>query len=589
MSSIRAAARAALARKQRDAASRAKSNPDSLGTEASISRAESEGHQAPATGGASPVKRAKTEASHVGVKSSRWGSSDDESDDDGVAREPTRPSEARTTVETAAAATTGQGYMEKMLAEANAFAASQRDIVDQGGSNGRHGKPLSGPKQFLDPSPSGSDLNDEDASCGHRTTPRGVRNGSNVDSIADELAELESDDEIPRQSMVDSKSRLIASASPRTEGDSLDEVPAGPQRPVELDARHTEAVDVQIATDNSKEITMGEPSCTPMITLRRRPVNMLHGCRSVDAFERLNKIDEGTYGVVFKARDKETGEIAALKRVKMDEAIDGFPLTALREVNILLSLDHPSIVNVNEVVVGSNMRFVFMVMEYAESDLKGIMDRMASTSTPKFTIREVKSLMQQLFSGISYLHENWIMHRDLKMTNILVTNNGDLKICDFGLARQFADPQGKYTQLVVTLWYRAPELLLGAKNYGPAIDVWSLGCIFGELLATSPMFNGRTEIDQLQKIFKLLGTPSDKIWPEFSSLPNVKNVTFAEQPYNKLRQKFPRDSTGLSDKGFELLNRLLTYDPSKRFSCMEALSHPFFKEYPDPKRPHFNC
>ena len=228
MSSIRAAARAALARKQREAASRAKSHADSLGTGASISRAESEGHQAPATGGASPVKRAKTEASHVGVKSSRWGSSDDESDDDGVAREPNRPSEARTTVETAAAATTGQGYMEKMLAEANAFAASQRDIVDQGGSNGHHGKSLSGPKQFLDPSPSGSDLNDEDASRGHGTTPRGVRNGSNVDSIADELAELESDDEIPRQSMVDSKSRLIASASPRTEGDSLDEVPAGP-------------------------------------------------------------------------------------------------------------------------------------------------------------------------------------------------------------------------------------------------------------------------------------------------------------------------------------------------------------------------
>jgi len=589
MSSIRAAARAALERKQREAAARAKSNADPLGTPASISRAESEGHQARATGGASSVKRAKTETQHLGVKSSRWGSSDDESDDDGAAREPTRPSEARTAVETAVAATTGQGYMEKMLAEANAFAASQRDIVDQEGSNGRHAKPSSGPRLFLDPSPIGSDLNDEDASRGHGTTPRGVRDTSNIDSIADELAELESDDEIPRRSTVDSKSRLIASASPRTEGDSLDEVRAGPQRPVKLDACHTEAVDAQIATDDGKEITMGEPTCTPMISLRRRPLNMLHGCRSVDAFERLNKIDEGTYGVVFKARDKETGEIAALKRVKMDEATDGFPLTALREVNILLSLDHPSIVNVNEVVVGSNMHFVFMVMEYAESDLKGIMDRMASTSTPKLTIPEVKSLMQQLFSGISYLHQNWIMHRDLKMTNILVTNNGDLKICDFGLARQFADPQGKYTQLVVTLWYRAPELLLGAKNYGPAIDVWSLGCIFGELLGASPMFNGRTEIDQLQKIFKLLGTPSDKIWPEFSSLPNVKNVTFAEQPYNKLRQKFQRDSTGLSEKGFELLNRLLTYDPSKRFSCMEALSHPFFQEYPDPKRPHFNC
>jgi len=173
------------------------------------------------------------------------------------------------------------------------------------------------------------------------------------------------------------------------------------------------------------------------------------------------------------------------------------------------------------------------------------------------------------------------------MSNILVTNSGELKICDFGLARQFGGP-GKYTQLVVTLWYRAPELLLGATVYGAAVDVWSLGCIFGELLAGAPLFNGRTEIDQLQKIFKLLGTPNERIWPDFPSLPSTQKVTFVEQPYNKLRQKFPCDATGLSDKGFELLNRMLTYDPLRRFDSAEALHHPFFDESPCPRRPLFS-
>nr|QWX39174.1 cyclin-dependent kinase [Populus tomentosa] len=318
----------------------------------------------------------------------------------------------------------------------------------------------------------------------------------------------------------------------------------------------------------------------------QRSINMLQGCRSVDEFERLNKIDEGTYGVVYRARDKKTGEIVALKKVKMEKEREGFPLTSLREINVLLSFHHPSIVDVKEVVVGSNLDSIFMVMEYMEHDLKGLMESMRQP----FSQSEVKCLMLQLLEGTKYLHDNWVLHRDLKTSNLLLNNRGELKICDFGLARQYGSPLKPYTHLVVTLWYRAPELLLGAKQYSTAIDMWSLGCIMAELLSKDPLFNGKTEVDQLDKIFRILGTPNETIWPGFSKLPGVK-VNFVKQQYNLLRKKFPATSfTGspvLSDSGFDLLNKLLTYDPEKRITAEAALNHDWFREVPLPKSKDF--
>ncbi|KAK1576931.1 hypothetical protein Q3G72_017584 [Acer saccharum] len=324
-----------------------------------------------------------------------------------------------------------------------------------------------------------------------------------------------------------------------------------------------------------------EPAAPP-----QRSVNMLQGCRSVDEFERLNKIDEGTYGVVYRAKDKKTGEIVALKKVKMEKEREGFPLTSLREINILLSFHHPSIVDVKEVVVGSNLDSIFMVMEYMEHDLKGLMEAMKQP----FSQSEVKCLMLQLFEGVKYLHDNWVLHRDLKTSNLLLNNRGELKICDFGLARQYGSPLKPYTHLVVTLWYRAPELLLGAKQYSTAIDMWSLGCIMAELLSKEPLFNGKTEFDQLDKIFRTLGTPNETIWPGFTKLPGVK-VNFVKHQYNLLRKKFPATSfTGspvLSDAGFDLLNKLLTYDPEKRITAEDALNHDWFREVPLPKSKDF--
>uniref|UniRef100_M1B124 cyclin-dependent kinase n=1 Tax=Solanum tuberosum TaxID=4113 RepID=M1B124_SOLTU len=283
----------------------------------------------------------------------------------------------------------------------------------------------------------------------------------------------------------------------------------------------------------------------------QRSVNMLQGCRSVDEFERLNRIDEGTYGVVYRAKDKKTGEIVALKKVKMEKEREGFPLTSLREINILLSLHHPSIVDVKEVVVRSSLDSIFMVMEYMEHDLKALMETMKKP----FTQSEVKCLMLQLLHGVKYLHDNWVLHRDLKTSNLLLNNQGELKICDFGLARQYGSPLKPYTHLVVTLWYRAPELLLGAKQYSTAIDMWSLGCIMAEMLCKEPLFNGKSEVDQIDKIFRILGTPNETIWPGFSKLPGVK--------VNFVKHQLP----ALGDSGLAFWPPLMTIYGGEVFSC----------------------
>jgi cell division cycle 2-like protein len=322
----------------------------------------------------------------------------------------------------------------------------------------------------------------------------------------------------------------------------------------------------------------------------KRSVSMLNECRSVEHYEKLNRISEGTYGVVYRARDRETGQICALKKVKLEKERDGFPLTSVREINVLLSLTHPSIVNVSEVVVGSSLDAVFMVMEYADHDLKAVMDKRMHQP---FTISEVKCLMHQLLSGIAYLHGNWVIHRDLKTSNILYTNKGQLKICDFGLARQYGEPLKPYTQLVVTLWYRSPELLLGAKTYSTGVDVWSCGCIMAELLAKRPLFMGQNELSQLDTIFRILGCPTSETWPGIENLSNFKKFNFkgSRSVRSALRGHFPAPGPvfdgkpTLSDSGFDLLQRLLELCPEKRISAQDALDHPWFREHPLPKDP----
>ncbi|KAE9547268.1 hypothetical protein FO519_009520 [Halicephalobus sp. NKZ332] len=309
----------------------------------------------------------------------------------------------------------------------------------------------------------------------------------------------------------------------------------------------------------------------------------LRGCRSVAEYNCLNKIDEGTFGIVYRAQEKRTGEICALKRLKLERERDGFPITSLREVNLLLMCrDHPNVVNVKEIVVGQQMDKIYLVMEYVEHDLKALIDQLKERGK-KFTTGQIKTLSHQLLSGLSFMHDNWMIHRDLKTSNLLLSHKGILKIGDFGLARTYGQPLKPYTPVVVTLWYRCPELLLGVKEYSVSVDMWSTGCIMAELFKLKPLFMGRGELDQLDKIFHQLGTPTSRTWPGFENLPLANKITFKQYPYNQLRKQFGSDV--ISENGLALLNGLLVYDPNNRLTADQALKSPWFEERPLPTPP----
>jgi cell division cycle 2-like len=219
-----------------------------------------------------------------------------------------------------------------------------------------------------------------------------------------------------------------------------------------------------------------------------------------------------------------------------------------------------------------------MVMDFADHDLKALMERMDRP----FLQAEVKTIIMQILSAIEYMHANWLIHRDLKTSNILINSRGEVKVADFGLTRKYGDPPSAMTQLVVTLWYRAPELLLGEESYTPAIDLWSIGCIYGELVKHEPILPGRSEIDQLNRIFKLLSTPTTETWPGMHDLPHAKQFQFTEYPHCLLQSEF---GSILTQTGIDFISKMLKYDPEKRVTAKQALSHAIFMERPYPAHP----
>ncbi|KAI1196612.1 Pkinase-domain-containing protein [Nemania serpens] len=316
--------------------------------------------------------------------------------------------------------------------------------------------------------------------------------------------------------------------------------------------------------------------------------------RSVENYDKLNDIEEGAYGWVARAREIKTGKVVALKRLKLDtteSAQTGLPETGLREIQILKDCSHRNVVELREVVVGGGEgggeggrpRFdnVFLVLEFVEHDLKSVLEDMPEP----FLASEVKTLLRQLASGVAYLHDRWILHRDLKTSNLLLDNRGRLKIADFGMARYVGDPPPpKLTQLVVTLWYRAPELLLGATAYGRPVDMWSVGCIFGEILTREPLLPGSNEVDTLTRIFELCGVPTDESWPGFRRLPNARSLRLPSKGApaatgSIVRARFPL----LTAAGSALLSGLLSLNPDARPTAKEMLQHEYFRQDPKPK------
>ncbi|XP_015737677.1 cyclin-dependent kinase 11B isoform X5 [Coturnix japonica] len=424
---------------------------------------------------------------------------------------------------------------------------------------------------------SGSEEEEEESSSegseeeGEEEEEEEEETGSNSEEVSEQSAEEVSEEEMSEEEERENGNHIPVVTESRFDRDS-----AGSE---------VEEEEVGEGSPQSNAMTEGDyvpdsPASSPIELKQELPKYLpaLQGCRSVEEFQCLNRIEEGTYGVVYRAKDKKTDEIVALKRLKMEKEKEGFPITSLREINTILKAQHLNIVTVREIVVGSNMDKIYIVMNYVEHDLKSLMETMKQPFLPG----EVKTLMIQLLRGVKHLHDNWILHRDLKTSNLLLSHSGILKVGDFGLAREYGSPLKPYTPVVVTLWYRAPELLLGAKEYSTAIDMWSVGCIFGELLTQKPLFPGKSEIDQINKVFKDLGTPSEKIWPGYNELPAVKKMTFTEYPYNNLRKRF---GALLSDQGFDLMNNFLTYYPARRITAEDGLKHEYFRETPLPIDP----
>ncbi|KAH8649649.1 hypothetical protein BGZ60DRAFT_389636 [Tricladium varicosporioides] len=280
-------------------------------------------------------------------------------------------------------------------------------------------------------------------------------------------------------------------------------------------------------------------------------------------------VGSGTYGKVFKAVHVYTKDLVALKKIRMEGERDGFPVTAVREIKLLQSLKHPNIVNLREVMVEKND--CFMVFEYLSHDLTGLLNH------PSFKLEPAhkKHLAKQLFEGLDYLHRRGVLHRDIKAANILVSNEGRLKLADFGLARFYAKRrQLDYTNRVITIWYRSPELLLGETQYGPAVDIWSAACVLVEIFTRHAIFPGDGgEISQLEKIYAILGTPNKVEWPGLVDMAWFELLRPSARRPNVFAEKYKERVTPAA---YELLEAMFQYDPAKRPSASDVLEHPYF-------------
>ncbi|XP_009597660.1 protein IMPAIRED IN BABA-INDUCED STERILITY 1-like [Nicotiana tomentosiformis] len=291
-----------------------------------------------------------------------------------------------------------------------------------------------------------------------------------------------------------------------------------------------------------------------------------------DAFERLEKIGQGTYSSVYRARDIETGKMVALKKVKFDNFQPDSVRFMAREITILRKLDHPNIMKLIGIVTSRLSCCIYLVFEYMEHDLSGLL----SCPDIKFTDSQIKCYMRQLLSGLEHCHSRGIMHRDIKASNVLINNEGILKIADFGLAN-FLSARHKQplTSRVVTLWYRPPELLLGSTNYGLTVDLWSAGCVFAELFFGRPLLKGRTEVEQLHKIFKLCGSPSDEYWRK-SKLP-LATIFKPQHPYESTLRDRCKE---LPKTAVNLIETLLSIDPHRRGTASSAHDSEYFSTKP---------
>jgi len=287
----------------------------------------------------------------------------------------------------------------------------------------------------------------------------------------------------------------------------------------------------------------------------------------LEKYTKVEKVGEGTYGVVYKCRVKDTNDFVALKKIRLENEDEGIPSTSIREISILKQLRHPNIVYLIDLIHGEKK--LYLVFEFMDHDLKKFLDINNGPLTPEL----VKSYLFQILIAVNFCHSKRILHRDLKPQNLLIDKDGIIKVADFGLARSFGIPIKTLTHEILTLWYRAPEILLGQKEYSTPVDMWSIGLIFYEMAHRKPLFAGDCEIDQIFKIFQMFGTPNEKTWPGITKLPEFK-LTFPQfkgkgiSAYNR----------NIDSVGLDLLSKMIRLDPCKRISAKQALQHPYFND-----------
>ncbi|XP_026222922.1 cyclin-dependent kinase 16 isoform X2 [Anabas testudineus] len=335
----------------------------------------------------------------------------------------------------------------------------------------------------------------------------------------------------------------------------------------DINKRLSLPADIRLPDDYLEKFNVIGPTLFEQpISRRLRRVSLSEiGFGKLETYVKLDKLGEGTYATVYKGRSKLTENLVALKEIRLEHE-EGAPCTAIREVSLLKDLKHANIVTLHDII--HTQKSLTLVFEYLDKDMKQYLDDCGNMIHD----HNVKLFLFQLLRGLSYCHRRKVLHRDLKPQNLLINERGELKLADFGLARAKSIPTKTYSNEVVTLWYRPPDILLGSTDYSTHIDMWGVGCIFYEMATGRPLFPGSTVEEELHFIFKLLGTPTEQSWPGISSNEEFMTYNYPQYRAETLSNHTPR----LSSEGVELLSKFLQFEGRKRISAEESMKHHYF-------------
>ncbi|XP_077094880.1 cyclin-dependent kinase 16 [Siphateles boraxobius] len=339
----------------------------------------------------------------------------------------------------------------------------------------------------------------------------------------------------------------------------------------EINKRLSLPADIRLPEGYLQKFATNSPPFDQPLSRRLRRTSLSEiGFGKLESYVKLDKLGEGTYATVFKGRSKLTDNLVALKEIRL-EYEEGAPCTAIREVSLLKNLKHANIVTLHDII--HTEKCLTLVFEYLEKDLKQYLEDCGSI----MSIYNVKIFLFQLLRGLAYCHRQKVLHRDLKPQNLLISDRGELKLADFGLAREKSVPSKTFSNEVVTLWYRPPDVLLGATEYYTSIDIWGVGCIFYEMITGRPLFPGSTVEDELHLIFRILGSPTEDSWPGVNTNENFLSFNFPHYDGEPLITHAPR----ITNDGHDLLCQFLQFEARRRISAEVALRHVYFRELGD--------